>query len=410
MQRNILLLLWLVIGMFTSISAYAKVNILLQKEIQKSVVSFQKSSGAPAIVMSIKQGDQVAINFVSGTTLKRTWKNWTPPKVTISSLFQIGSITKNFAAAKILQLEAQGKITINETIAETIKKYGQWLPTVALEAWSDITIKQLLNMTSGIYNVTENKELLTEVEKDPTKQMNINDILHTAYSHRPYFKPGKGYHYSDTNYIIIGLLIQAITKQTVSAALSATIFKPLKLTNTYYIDHAYSPAIYQRMAHGYGFVYLVGEGLPTSKVGKDMTRFNLSMAGAAGAMVSTTEDLVVWTHALFTGKVIPKQQLQEMQQAVCVGLRHQCESGKPLASDSHAVGYGLGISRFYVKPFGECWTYLGGTPGYYALIFWSPKYNLAIAVTTNATTIKSQKLLPLVLKTALLLTKQKQGF
>jgi CubicO group peptidase (beta-lactamase class C family) len=83
--------------------------------------------------------------------------------------------------------------------------------------------------------------------------------------------------------------------QPIESSLTQRLFKPLELKNTFYLPYAYPQFIMKRMAHGYGYTYLAGEFSPPNKVGTDMTRFNLSMGGAAGAMVSNTHDLVKWS-------------------------------------------------------------------------------------------------------------------
>ena len=179
--------------------------------------------------------------------------------------------------------------------------------------------------------------------------------------------------------------------------LNQRLFQPLHLTDTFYIPYAYSKTIMNRMAHGYGTTAQAGEVPPPEKVGNDITRFNLSMGGAAGAMISTAPDLVRWIQALFNNQVLPAKQLKEMLTPVCVGDDGTCKPGMSLPSGSHSNGYGLGIASFFYPIYGTCWTYLGSTPGYYADFLWIPKKNTALALTVSATTKKTMKIIPVLI-------------
>lgn len=120
------------------------------------------------------------------------------------NLFQIGSITKSYFSAILLQFESEsenGEIPITFNINQKLKR---WLPQYS--DWVNVTIKQLLNMTSGIYNYTEMPNFTQMILKHREKIWTANEIVNLAYKHKPntYFAAGKGWHYSDTNYIIVG--------------------------------------------------------------------------------------------------------------------------------------------------------------------------------------------------------------
>ncbi len=196
--------------------------------------------------------------------------------ITQQNLWQIGSITKSYFAALLLQLEAKseaGTIPIKFNINQ---KVGRWLPQYS--AWSKVTIKQLLNMTSGIYNYTALPHINKLILADPKKVWASNNVVDLAYQHKPnvYFAPGMGWHYSDTNYVMVGLIIQEIYKKlgyklSLQEILDRNILDRLGLTSTYYAPAGLNKKLLSRMVHGYNYY---------SK--KDYTAINLSIAGAAG--------------------------------------------------------------------------------------------------------------------------------
>ncbi len=378
--------------LFISITyCYASVNPVPVEKLQKILDDFRMNSHVPAAVLSINFPDKKLSNFVSGTVERRTSINPHPNLVTIENLFQIGSITKSFTAVIILQLEAEGKITINDTISDITKKYGQWLPKNEYEAWKNISIKQLLNMTSGIFSVTEDADFMDELAKHPLKNWTPKEIIKYAYKHKPYFSPGKGWHYSDTNYNILEMLVEVVTKHEFKDEIDQRILKKYSLNNTYYLPYEYPKNIMARMAHGY--VYAGGGFSPPMVSGGDATRFNMSAAGAGGALISNSIDITRWVLLLFTANILSRPQLNEMMSAVCTGEDNSCRAGETLSSDSHSQGFSLGLARIYDPKIGIIWVYIGGTPGYYSSFMWLPKKNVALALTVSATTKESKKLL-----------------
>lgn len=381
--------IWIAIFFFATTCCYA--NSIVHEKLQKLLDNFRTNSNVPAAVLSINFPDNKLSNFVSGTIEKRTSINNNSNPVTTDNLFQIGSITKSFTAVIILQLEAEGKITINDTISDITQKYGQWLPKKEYEAWKNISVKQLLNMTSGIFSVTEDTDFMNALAKHPLKNWTSTEIIKYAYKHEPYFSPGKGWHYSDTDYNILEILVEAVTKHSFKDEIAQRILKKYGLNNTYYLPYKYPKNIMARMAHGY--VYAGGGFSPPMISGSDTTRFNMSAAGAAGALVSNSIDITRWVRLLFTGNVLSRPQLDEMLSAVCTGEDKSCHAGDILSSNSHSQGFSLGLARIYDSELGIIWVYIGGTPGYYSSFMWLPKKNIALALTVSATTKESKKLL-----------------
>ena len=167
--------------------------------------------GIPAISFSAILPNGKQITCAEGISNLATQKH-----VTVKDLFQIGSATKTFIATLVLLDIKAGKLKLNETIAQTIKRYGHWLPVLAEKRWGAITIKQLLNMTSGIYSYTDSPEFNKLWEANPTMQWSPKQIIKIALSQPSYFKPGHGWHYSDTNYYLLGVLLTKIMNKSLA--------------------------------------------------------------------------------------------------------------------------------------------------------------------------------------------------
>lgn len=365
----------------------------VENKLQSLLDEFRKKSHAPAAVMSIKLLDKNKIlDFTSGTVLKKSSSNPEPKKVTINNLFQIGSITKSFTAAIILQLEAEGKLSINDKIENTVQKYGSWLPEKEYLAWKKITIKQLLNMTSGIYDLVDDPEFQQQfLVKYPEKNWTDRELLAIAIKHKPYFAPGKGWHYSNTNYNIAGMLVEAITKKNIRDEMNQRLLEPLKLNDTYYLPFLYPKNIMKRMAHGYA--YHGGDFSPPAIPGSDVTRINLSPAGASGAMVSNTHDIIRWVEAIFLDTILPKKQQQEMKEAVCMRTTPICKAGETVRAHAQTEGFALGLVTTYLSTLGRAWLYVGGTPGYYSAFLYFPQHKIILSMTVSASSYQSKQIL-----------------
>lgn len=385
------ILLFIFISAISTLSCYANLNSMGDKKIQSILDDFRLKSKAPAAVLSINFADNKIRNFVSGTVKKMTAEDPYSPKVTTQNLFQIGSITKSFTAVIILQLEAEGKLSIHDTIFDITQKYGPWLPKKEYEAWKTISIKQLLNMTSGIFDVTEDKTFMNILAKDPEKNWTPKEILKYALKHKPYFSPGMGWHYSNGTYNILDLLIEKVTKNSFETEINHRILRKCGLHNTFYLPYEYPKHIMDRVAHGY--VFAGGEFSPPMKSGTDMTRFNLSAAGPSGALVSNSIDITEWERMLFSNQILPPAQLHELLTAVCMNDNKECRPGETLSPGSHSQGFSLGLSRMYDPDLGIIWVYLGETPGYTSGLMWLPQNHVGLAMTISGTSAQGQKLL-----------------
>ncbi|MFG2496947.1 serine hydrolase domain-containing protein [Streptomyces sp. NPDC048441] len=239
--------------------------------------------------------------------------------------FRVGSITKTFVSTVILQLVAEGKLSLDD-------KVGRWLPGVVEGHGHDgdrITVRQLLNHTSGIYNVLNDPgfQELMYTEKFLEHRYDTwtpEQLTAIAMRHKPDFDPGDGWNYSNTNYLLAGMIIKKVTGKSYADEIDRRIIKPLGLTATS------APATDSSMPEPSSRAYMKLSKAPGATF-HDVTELNPSLAGASGGMISDSADLNRFYTALLRGKLLPKKQLAEMKKTVSEG------------EDNPAERYGLGL-------------------------------------------------------------------
>jgi D-alanyl-D-alanine carboxypeptidase len=201
------------------------------------------------------------------------------------AIFEIGSVSKQFTAALIMQLQEQGKLSVDDSIATFLPEYG-FLPA--------ITLRMMLNHTSGLANFTDFPQLGDWVRHGVSEATVL-----TAVSQAPLlFQPGTQYSYSNSSFFALGTIIEKLTGQSYAANLEQQIFQPLGLTNTFY---ALPPP--SQSATGYTNN---GAGLVPAVI------WDRSAAFAAGALSSNVYDLVAWDNALIRGKVVSPASFKAM--------------------------------------------------------------------------------------------------
>ncbi len=199
-------------------------------------------------------------------------------------IFGIGSVTKTYIATLVMQLEDEGILSINDSLYH-------WLPSYP-NIDSTITIKQLLKHESGIYNLTDNPLFFEVLNQNPLYVWQDEEIILKLVD-KPLFKPGETYSYSNTNYILLGMILKKATHKSISTLLSERILIPLNLNHTFL---AIEDSLEDNIAHGWFDV----DG--DSKL-DDFTEFwqpnaFYSALWTAGAMYSTAEETAVFMKAL----------------------------------------------------------------------------------------------------------------
>jgi D-alanyl-D-alanine carboxypeptidase len=302
------------------------------------------------------------------------------------TLFDIGSNTKEFTSALILKLEAAGKLRLDDTI-------GRWLPQYP--AWKDVTIRSLLQMTSPIPNYSETVRIGEIQVADIHHQFSSKDLIgFVDPDNGKYLPPNTGWFYSNTNYILAGLIIEAVSGMNYEQALTTMLLEPLGLHDTFYADGprpgpASAGPVMSRVPRA---LYMLQDCLMYQPepchvstlaplIGKDMRTQNRSWAGEAGAIISNPRDLARWIRALFEMRVFPAKQLEEMTTLV------SNKTGLPLqeVSANEPVGFGLALGRFHRKELGGAyWFYEGETLGFRTIFAYWPQDDLLITGSVNS--------------------------
>jgi len=347
-------------------------RVSLQKAINGYLASQRGSEHISAISLSVSLPSQAEnINLATG---QRSWNTGAP--VATGDLWQIGSNTKAFTAVILLQLEAEGKLTIDQTVST-------WLPQYP--AWKNVSIRRLLNMTSGIPGY-DNVPAMLRAENSIYRRWTPEQLI--AFSDPIYPgapKPTHGYDYSNTNYMLAGLIIERVTGHTYAEELIKRIFQPLALKSTFYSPNVYPKTVTDRMVSGYFDNTSPGNEGIQWMIGRDVRLMDMSWAGAAGGIVSTPQEVTRWAKALYTGDILAAKQRRELMSIVSI------KAGKPIAVTSPAdpAGFGLGVAQATRKPLGTYWYYQGETLGYRMVHAWFPKSGAIIAVGLNSQPTKN---------------------
>ncbi len=286
------------------------------------------AGGVPGAILVIRDGNRT-VSLASG--LGNVGKQ-TPMRS--GDRFRIASHTKTYVATVVLQLVSEGKLRLDDTVE-------QWLPALVPNG-EEITIRQLLNHTSGLFDY-ENDPRVVEpyLNGDLRYRWAPIELVRIAVSHEPLFEPGATQSYSNTGYILAGLIIQAATGNTLRKELSQRIFQPLDLHATSFPTR---PGIDGRHAHGY---ILLGE--PPAI---DITGIS-PFVWAAGAIVSTGSDDLNFYRALLSGRLLSDGLLREMKETV------------PVEGAPPGAGYGLGLTRAGT-PCATAWGHNGAFGGFYS--------------------------------------------
>jgi len=275
-------------------------------------------------------------------------------------LFAIGSITKNMVAALALRLAGEGVLSLEDSLAE-------WLPSFP-NIDGAVTIRQLLNHTSGIYQYFSDQAIWDEIERDPSRRWSHEEVL--AYVHDPYFRPGEGFRYSNTNYTLLGMIIEKATESGVAAALRERFWGPLGLSNMYF---AVEERIPDTIAHVWGSR---GHRGRTEDLTFAPRMAHDSIVHPSGGVFSTAEDLARWADALFHGRAINQLQLDQMLDFVPISRRDGIQS----------QGYGLGIQHYlsdWVRGV-DVYGHGGGSIGTVAYMLYLPEHGVSIAAMLNS--------------------------
>lgn len=276
--------------------------------------------------------------------------------------FIIASATKSFVGTVVLQLVGEGKLSLDSRLSEFQPNFPNG---------DNITVEQLLNMTSGIYDYSTDPKVNAELAADPAKVWPHEELVAVAAAGAPYFAPGQGWHYSNSNTVLLGLIVEQVTGTPLQGQIASRITMPLGLTHTLLPADA---AQNNPSAVGYNVDPDTGQ----FDVGPNL---DPSYLWAAGAMISNLADLKVWAEALGTGALItPELQAKRTQ------FRTITLDGVPAFYSAMDPGYGLAMERYQLQP-NEFIGHSGKTSNFNTQMYYQLSTKSVLITLTNTDTV-----------------------
>ncbi|GAB2982908.1 serine hydrolase domain-containing protein [Saccharothrix stipae] len=315
----------------------------IDRQVVQKALDDMARTGAQGVQVRVHDGRH-EFTARSGTALVDS-----PRPVPTDGRFRVGSITKTFVSTVVLQLVGEGKVELDAPVQ-------RYLPGL-LPDGDRITVRHVLQHTSGLYNYT------SALPPGPDGVLSIRyktwtpaELVALSTSRPLEFQPGTEWRYSNTNYVVAGMLVEKVTGKPYGAAVEQRVLRPLGLRSTSVPGtRAGIPG-----PHAHGYIRAGGQVV-------DITEFSPSVAYAAGEMISTTADLDRFVDALLDGRLLRPAQQAELTSAL------------PITG-----GYGLGIKEDELPCGGTVWGHSGGIPGYASLMISTPdtKTRLTVSVST----------------------------
>lgn len=332
----------------------------VRERLQAAVDKGRADLAAPAVSASILFADGRLWTGLAGVADLATMR-----PLRADTPFAIASVSKTFLAAEILALVAEGRLSLEAPVAPLIP--GVLVGTQPIDP--RITIRQLLDHTSGLGDFLMDRTFDLAVQADPTAVW--TPIMALAYAGRSVGAPGAGYHYSNTGYVLLGLIAEQLTGRTLAQEYRTRFLEPLGLTSVTY-QGAEPPSAQMPTAYRYKSVALTAR--PTDVTdGTDIRPFTAltTAAGAAGSVAASSGDLARWARALYGGYLIAPELVQQM-----------VDDAATTASLRPSYPYGLGVQVFKIDgrtAFGHS----GRLVGARSAMRWFPELGIAIAVMVN---------------------------
>ena len=334
----------------------------IRARLQAVLDSAHAAGRAPGISAGIVLSDGTAFGLTSGladTALK-------VPLRPADKLLQ-GSVGKTYVAAVAMQLVHEGKIGLDEKIERYLGR-EPWFSRLAHAG--EITVRHLMSHTSGVVRYEFKPEFTRDLTANPTRVWKPEEQIAYLLDDPAPFRPGEGWEYSDTNYILLGMIIERVTGSSYYAELRRRILEPLGLRNTVPSDSRRIPGL----AQGYA-----GPRNPFGGADAMVTNgefaINPQFEWTGGGIASTTEDLARWAKALYEGRAFDASLLPQMLDAIPSRL-------------GPTTRYGLGV-MVRTTPLGTTYGHSGFFPGYLTEVMYFPETKTAVAVQVNTSTVRS---------------------
>jgi D-alanyl-D-alanine carboxypeptidase len=282
-----------------------------------------------------------------------------------------GSIGKTFAAAVTLQLVAEGKLNLDDPLE---KWFGREPWFARLPNARDITLRMLMNHTSGIPEHVLDEKFIEALRANPDRVWRPEELIAYVFDKKPLFAAGKGWSYADTNYILVGMVFERVSGKKLYSEVARRILKPLALSDTIPSDRRALPGVitgYSRPDSPFKF---------TGRVivdGKFVA--NPQMEWTGGGFASTAGDLARWAKALYEGRVLGKRELEQMLAGV------DATGGRGAGGS-----YGLAV-QIRNSEWGRSYGHGGWFPGYLSEMEYFPEKRIAVAIQFNTDNVRQLK-------------------
>ena len=332
----------------------------LRQDLQTTLDSLVAAEGLPGATLAAVLPDGRLISLAAGYEDVELKKPMGP-----GSRMFTGSTGKTFVSAVALQLAAEGKIDLNGKVADWFRgQEDAWyhrLPNAA-----DLTVRSLMNHTSGLPRYIFQDAFQAALKADPMRSWTPQECLAVLAGVEPTHAVGKGWGYSDTNYILLGLIIEKATGDTFYHQAQQRILEPFQLGNTIPSTQRALPGLAQGYIGDDNFL-----NLPKKTVENGLYAMNPQFEWCGGGFVTNTEDMAHWMKWLHDGKVLTPEVYHQLIQPV------DFRTGQPAAA-----GYGLG-AFVWQTPLGKFLGHAGVMPGYLTQVEYSDRYGFSIALQTN---------------------------
>ena len=327
----------------------------LEVRLQAKLDSAYKQGKFPGATLGVAFADGKTLAFAVGmadTSKREAMKS--------ASLMPQGSVGKTYVAAVALQLVDEGKLVLDAPVSRYLGKEPWFHRLPNAEA---MTVRQIMNHTSGLVRYEFDDRFLADLLKDPYRVWQVEEQLAYLFDKPAPFAAGQGWDYSDTNYLVLGLIIEQLTGHKLNDEIQRRVIRPAGLRETIPNDKPVLPGVVQGYAgsdNPFGGDVMFVNGRMT---------MDPAFEGAGGGWSSTAVDLARWAKKLYEGTIVPAARIAEAVQGVPAQLGPE-------------VRYGLGVI-IWPSPRGPVWGHSGYFPGYITEMRYYPDAKIAVALQMN---------------------------
>jgi D-alanyl-D-alanine carboxypeptidase len=335
----------------------------LRADLQRKLDEWHKAGSFPGATLGVVLANGESFGLAVGFSDRETKTPLRP-----SDRMLAGSVGKTFAAATALQLSKEGKIGLDDKIEKYLGR-EQWFSR--LPNAKDITVRQLMNHTSGLVRYEFKDQFTKDLTANPAKVWKPAELVAYLLDEKPPFEAGKGWDYSDTNYIVLGMIIEKVTGRKFYDEANRRLIKPLKLTGTIPQD---GPRL-KDVVQGYAGPNNPFGGTDAMIVNGKFV-INPQFEWTGGGYASTAHDLARWAKMIYEGKAFSPDLLPEVLEGV------------PAPMLGRETRYGLGVIIRKTSA-GTSYGHSGFFPGYMTDMMYFPEHRVAVAVQVNTSVGRS---------------------